>query len=89
MKKTIIYGLLALVIILGVITQNSVKADGYPTGAETYPHSTGICNCGKYPVCHPLTYVDSNGNGHVAMPGQTTFPPGSSFPGNAIDYIAD
>ncbi|GGG97519.1 hypothetical protein [Pedobacter zeae] len=27
---------------------------GYPGGANTYPHNTGICYCGKYPVCHPV-----------------------------------
>lgn len=27
---------------------------GYPGGADTYPHSTGACYCGKYSVCHPV-----------------------------------
>lgn len=27
---------------------------GYPGGANTYPHNTGICYCGQYSVCHPV-----------------------------------
>lgn len=55
---------------------------GFPTGKEAFPHSTGLCTCGCYDVCHPKTYYDSQGLGHITLPGQTTFPPGSTFPGN-------
>lgn len=26
---------------------------GYPGGQYVYPHSTGLCYCGQYSVCHP------------------------------------
>lgn len=58
---------------------------GYPGGENTYPHNTGACYCGMYSVCHPTTYYDGHGNGHVSYPGQTTFPPGSTFPGNTVN----
>ena len=59
-------------------------------GPGTFPHNTGICNCGKYAVCHPNYYetvaYGSDGMGYFVMhktaPGQTTFPPGATFPGN-------
>lgn len=29
------------------------ETNTYPSGADTYPHSTGLCYCGIYSVCHP------------------------------------
>lgn len=26
---------------------------GYPSGENTFPHNTGACACGQYPLCHP------------------------------------
>jgi len=59
-------------------------------GPGTFPHNTGICYCGYYAVCHPyeyFTYEQISGGLtqmvlHRTAPGQTTFPPGASFPGN-------
>lgn len=40
---------------------------GYPGGANTYPHNTGLCYCGQYSVCHPTWHIeyDEHGNGHL------------------------
>jgi len=59
-----------------------VDKENPPGGESTFPHNTGACYCGKYPGCHPTTYYDGHGYGHATLPGQTTFPPGSTFPGN-------
>ena len=56
-------------------------------GPGTFPHNTGVCNCGHYAVCHPAYYsvysYDGQGMGTIrtyeVMPGQTTFPAGASF----------
>jgi hypothetical protein len=32
---------------------------GYPGGANTYPHNTGLCYCGEYSVCHPIQHNPS------------------------------
>ncbi len=63
---------------------------GYPSGADTYPHNTGGCVCGKYAGCHPYEYwTVAVTDGlyyyvpHLTKYGQTTFPPGAVFPGNS------
>jgi hypothetical protein len=56
-------------------------------GQGTFPHNTGVCNCGRYSVCHPayysLSWYDSNGFGHYEVYdvryGQTSFPAGAVF----------
>lgn len=60
----------------------TIEKDPISSGADAWPHNTGSCMCGRFGVCHPKTWVDSQGMGHLTMPGQTTFPPGASFPGN-------
>jgi hypothetical protein len=55
-------------------------------GQGTFPHNTGVCNCGKYLSCHPYFYYyityDSDGFGyrHEGIVGsKTSFPVDSWF----------
>jgi len=44
------------------VPQDPIGIGGYPGGANTYPHNTGLCYCGQYSVCHPTktTYPDGS-----------------------------
>ena len=52
---------------------------GYPGGADTYPHNTGLCYCDKYSVCHPVAApkhsAACNARGNVGCPGPTVCAP--------------
>lgn len=63
----------------------TIEKDPINAGADTYPHNTGACYCGKFAVCHPERYtVIKNGQEYTlfSSPNQTTFPAGATFPGN-------
>ncbi|AMQ00926.1 hypothetical protein AY601_4075 [Pedobacter cryoconitis] len=61
---------------------------GYPNNPTTFPHNSGVCNCGQYASCHPggysvIWYEGVDHNGHVLLfdvkPGQVKFPEGATF----------
>lgn len=79
-------------IVSSVVDPTSPGAPG--GGADTYPHNTGACVCGKYASCYPYEYwtFEDKTDGtvrtvrHLTAYGQTTFPSGAYFPGNRSDY---
>lgn len=50
---------------------------GYPGGAATYPHNTGLCYCGAYSVRHPtrtITHRPDCPGGNAASSGLCNCP---------------
>lgn len=64
-------------VVLGLV-DNGGGIGGYPGGADTYPHSTGLCYCGVYSVCHPTKSTQTHGpncpGGSVAASGLCNCP---------------
>lgn len=71
MKKYIITGLLAFVVILGMNARTLTNSTNPVVigGPNTYPHMTGACYCGQYPSCHPRPLPsDEDSDGYIRVP---------------------